>query len=58
VSALFRLGGLAKPLQIAVQLYPLVYGVDGMRGALSRGFAIVGDVPPERGKSTRSPRSD
>jgi len=39
-SALFPLDGLAKPLQIAVRLNPLTYGVDGLRGALSRGFAL------------------
>jgi ABC-2 type transport system permease protein len=39
-SALFPLGGLAKPLQIAVRLNPLAYGVDGLRGALSLSFAF------------------
>jgi ABC-2 type transport system permease protein len=45
-GALFPPGGLAKPLQIAVQINPLAYGVDGLRGALSGGFAfaIVADL--------------
>jgi ABC-2 type transport system permease protein len=39
-SALFPLRGLSEPLQVAVRLNPLTYGVDGLRGALSRGFAL------------------
>jgi ABC-2 type transport system permease protein len=39
-SALFPLEGLPKPLQIGVRVNPLSYGVDGLRGALSRDFAF------------------
>jgi ABC-2 type transport system permease protein len=39
-SALFPLRGLPKALQIGVRLNPLSYGVDGLRGALSGGFAF------------------
>ena len=39
-SALFPLHGLPPALHIAVRLNPLTYGVDGMRGALSGGFAF------------------
>ena len=39
-SALFPLRALPKVLQIAVQLNPLTYGVDGLRGALTSVFAF------------------
>jgi len=39
-SALFPLDGLPKPLQIGVRINPLTYGVDGLRGVLTSGFAF------------------
>jgi ABC-2 type transport system permease protein len=39
-NALFPLAGLPLPLRIAVTLNPLTYGLDGLRGALGRGFAF------------------
>lgn len=39
-SALFPLDGLPKAVRIAVGINPLSYGVDGLRGALTRGFAF------------------
>jgi ABC-type multidrug transport system permease subunit len=45
-SALFPLDGLPKPLQIGVRINPLTYGVEGLRGALSRdlAFGVVTDA--------------
>jgi ABC-2 type transport system permease protein len=37
-SALFPVSGLFGPLALAVQLNPLTYGVDGLRGAFGGGF--------------------
>ena len=39
-SALFPLGHLPKAVRIAVGINPLSYSLDGLRGALSRGFAF------------------
>jgi ABC-2 type transport system permease protein len=39
-GALFPLSGLPKPLLLAVRCNPLTYGVDGLRGALGRGFGF------------------
>jgi ABC-2 type transport system permease protein len=39
-SALFPLGGLPTAVRVAVGINPLSYGVDGLRGALTRGFAF------------------
>jgi ABC-2 type transport system permease protein len=39
-SALFPVPDLPGPVRLAVRLNPLSYGVDGLRGALSGGFAF------------------
>jgi len=39
-GALFRVEDLPKPLQLALRLNPLTYGVDGLRGALSSKFVF------------------
>ena len=39
-SALFPVPDLPGPVRLAVRLNPLSYGVDGLRGALNRGFAF------------------
>ncbi len=37
-NALFPIAGLPRPLQIVVHLNPLTYGIDGIRGSLTRVF--------------------
>ncbi len=37
-NALFPVQGLPKTLQFFIRLNPLTYGIDGLRGALGRGF--------------------
>jgi ABC-2 type transport system permease protein len=39
-NALFPLRDLPKPLQVVLQVNPLTYGVDGLRGALSHVFVF------------------
>jgi ABC-2 type transport system permease protein len=39
-GAIFSANGLPKPLQIALRLNPLSYGVDGLRGSLTDQFAF------------------
>jgi ABC-2 type transport system permease protein len=39
-SALFPVAGLPGALRLVVRLNPLSYGVDGLRGALTGGFAF------------------
>jgi ABC-2 type transport system permease protein len=39
-NALFPVPDLSGPVRLAVRLNPLSYGVDGLRGTLSGGFAV------------------
>ena len=39
-NALFPVQGLPKPLQFAIHLNPLTYGIDGMRGSFSNAFVF------------------
>jgi ABC-2 type transport system permease protein len=39
-NALFPIQDLPKPLQIAIHLNPLTYGVDGLRGSFGANFAF------------------
>ena len=39
-GALFPLDGLPRALRVAMRLDPMSYGVDGLRGALTHGFAF------------------
>ena len=39
-NALFPVQGLPKFMQVGIQLNPLTYGVDGLRGSLGHAFAF------------------